>query len=202
MADRKPPARAGAARTEGHLAGPPPKRTRCRAKTTAGKRCKHMALEGALVCAGHLGRRRRTGRPTKLEPQTVDRICDILRAGGYLKVAVAAAGIGTSTFHEWMERGDPEGTKKADQPFRDFRDRVEQARAEGETRNVTLVAAAANKDWKAAAWLLERQFPDRWAGPRGRALESSIHPDDFANGEPSSGPDVVDDQVGPDGRPL
>jgi hypothetical protein len=183
------------------LAGPAPKRGQCRAKTTTGARCKRRALEGALVCAAHIGSRRR-GRPTKLEPQTVDRICDILRAGGYLKVAVAAAGIGTSTFHEWMERGDPEGTKKIDQPFREFRARVEQSRAEGETRNVTLVATAAAKDWKAAAWLLERQFPDRWAGPRGRLTDSSIHPDDFANGEPSSGPDVVDDQVGPDGRPL
>lgn len=187
------------------LAGPPPKRTRCRAQTAKGTRCKNWAADGAVVCTSHLGARyrgRRRGRPTKLDEQVIERIVDVIRAGGYTKTAVAAAGIGLSTFHDWLERGDPERRSKADQPFREFRDRIEQAKAEGEARNVALIANAARKDWKAAAWLLERHFPDRWAGPRGRSLDSSIHPEDFAAGEASAGPDVVDDQVGPDGRPL
>jgi hypothetical protein len=33
-------------------------------------------------------------------------------------------------------------------------------------------------------------------------MNSSIHPDDFAAGEQSNGQQVIDDQVGPDGRPL
>ena len=35
-----------------------------------------------------------------------------------------------------------------------------------EDRNVSQVEAAAGQDWKAAAWLLERRFPERWARHR------------------------------------
>jgi hypothetical protein len=34
---------------------------------------------------------------------------------------------------------------------------------------VELVATAARRDWRAAAWLLERQHPERWARPEARA---------------------------------
>jgi hypothetical protein len=35
-------------------------------------------------------------------------------------------------------------------------------KATEETRLVAIVAAAAPKNWRAAAWLLERKFPSRW----------------------------------------
>ena len=66
------------------------------------------------------------------------------------------------------------------------------------------IADAGATDWRARAWYLERVNPSRYGGPRSRNVSGGIHPDDFANGEPSSAkPDgVIDDQVGPDGRPL
>lgn len=182
------------------LAGPPPKRTQCTGKTKTGKRCKRLALDGAKHCAVHLGAP--VGRSAKLTEDVAKTIIAILELGGYVEVAAAAAGISKSTFYDWLERGAAEGTKKVDEPYRRFRERIEQARAKGETEAIALIQRHAMKDWKAAAWMLERQFPDRWAGPRGRGLTSSVHPDDFAGGETSSGQDTVDDQVGPDGRPL
>lgn len=182
------------------LAGEPPPRARCTAKTAKGPRCKRLALDGITLCSVHAGAR--VGRPSKLSDEVTDRICDVLRAGGYTATAVSVAGVGRSTFTDWMERGDPDGTRKDNAPYREFREKVEYALAEGETRNVALIARAGSKDWKAAAWLLERRHPDRWAGPRGRSLDSSIHPEDFAAGETSSGPDIIDNQVRADGRPL
>jgi hypothetical protein len=181
------------------LAGAPPKSGRCEAKTARGKPCRGHAVTGTNLCVAHL---RRNGRKSTLTDEITERIVSVLRSGGYAQAAAAAAGVPVRTYNHWLERGDPEGTSKNDAPYREFREKVERAIAEGEAVTVGLISRAALKDWKAAAWLLERRHPDRWAGPRGRRMDSSIHPGDFAEGEPSSGPDVVDDQVGPDGRPL
>jgi hypothetical protein len=87
----------------------------------------------------------------------------MLRAGNYIGVCCHAVRITRQTFALWMQRGLSDAD--ADAPFRDFRERVEQARAEGEVRNVTHIAKAATTSWQAAAWLLERQFPERWGRP-------------------------------------
>lgn len=197
------------------LAGPPPKRERCAAQTAKGAQCKRLAVNGGELCAVHLGAPV-GAKPKLLDEDTQERILAVLKSGGYVETAAAVAGVAKQTFYNAIERGHPDGAladpdakepkrvlRKDDQPFREFREKVEQAQAEGETLNLGLIQRAAAKDWKAAAWILERTRPQRYAGPRGRGINSSIHPDDFAAGEPSvEGPSVFDDQVGPDGRPL
>lgn len=42
---------------------------------------------------------------------------------------------------------------------------MQRAEAESERALVAIVRAAAPKTWTAAAWLLERRFPARWARP-------------------------------------
>jgi hypothetical protein len=46
--------------------------------------------------------------------------------------------------------------------LREFSDAVERAVAEAEARDVALIARAAEKNWQAAAWRLERRAPARW----------------------------------------
>lgn len=107
------------------------------------------------------------GRPTKLTPEVQDRIIQALKAGNYVETAAEYAGIGKTTFYRWMEQG-----KQASRGiYREFRDAVMRARAEAEARNVAIIQKAAPDDWRAAAWWLERAFPDRW-GPR-QKLEHS-----------------------------
>ena len=140
-----------------------PKRPKCsEIAATTGKRCKRNALEGTdpPVCGSHGGAK--VGRKTTFTEDVADRIVDLLRAGNYIETAVAAAGVARATFYDWLDRGRREGTAKDDEPFRKFRERVDHARAEGEARAVTAIMAAAAKDWRAAAWFLERQYPDRW----------------------------------------
>lgn len=198
------PRRSPSRGTPDPLAGPPPAAPRCAGRTATGAQCRRKALPGADRCAQHLGRPfgRSPGRPPKLTKEVADEIVSVLATGGYAETAAAAVGISPRTFRDWMQRGDPEGKKKADERYRKFRERVERAVAESESSIVERVRHAALTDWKAAAWLLERRQPDRWAGPRGRGMNSSVHPDDFASGETSAQQDVADDQVGPDGRPL
>lgn len=112
-------------------------------------------------------------RPTKLTPDLQEKICQAIRAGNYLETAAAYAGISKVTLHEWMRRGrremerveEAEGRariRKKEAPFVEFLNSVEKALAEAEVRDVILIGKAAEVNWQAAAWRLERKFPDRW----------------------------------------
>lgn len=94
--------------------------------------------------------RRRPGRPTKLTDKRAALILDALRAGNYLETAAAAAGVHRDTLNEWRHK------------FPDFSDAVEKARAEAEVGHVGVIRRAAVETWQAAAWWLERSFPERW----------------------------------------
>lgn len=95
----------------------------------------------------------RSGRRDKLTPETHERIVEALRGGNYIEHAVQAAGIGTTTFHVWMERGDTEKTGK----YREFRDAVKRAQADAVLSRIEIIQdAGASGTWQAAAWWLER----------------------------------------------
>ena len=100
------------------------------------------------------------GRP-KLDPATTQRVVDLIRAGNYLEVAATAAGIHRSTLYRWLRHGRDQKRGR----YRKFLSQVEKAQAEGESRDVALIAKAASEDWRAAAWRLERKAPRRY-GPR------------------------------------
>ena len=113
------------------------------------------------------------GRPTKLTPQVQARIVQAIVGGNDITVAAAYAGIGKTTFYEWLERGRKEAArlaassrakpKDSETPFAEFADAIQKAQADAETRNVALIAKAAQEGtWTAAAWWLERKHPDRW----------------------------------------
>lgn len=104
-----------------------------------------------------------TGRPTKFTEQTVNRILEAIRNGLSYRHAVQAAGISYDTFLRWMEKGENARSGK----FREFFDQVKKAEAEGAERNMKLIQEAAEtKDWKAAAWILERRHPDDYGEKR------------------------------------
>lgn len=119
----------------------------------------------------------RRGRPTKLNPETTSTIVTLIRAGNTVEVAADAAGINRATFFDWMDRGTR--TAARDRPYREFREQVERARAEAETILVAQIQKAARAgSYRAASWLLERRFPERWA-TNGQAPEGEKPADPF-----------------------
>ena len=112
------------------------------------------------------------GRPTKLTAELQTEICDLLRAGNYIETAAAFAGVSKQTLYDWIRRGKRElqrveaspGSKirKKEAPFVEFLDAVERAQAMAEAEDIEILRRAARDDWKAAAWRLERKFPDKW----------------------------------------
>jgi transposase len=148
----------------------------CTGTTQEGRPCRKPALHGSEFCAIHGPGGAPVGRPTLLTEAISARIVAVMRAGGYPDVAAQVAGVSRKTFGIWLKRGEPTGTDPDDAPFRRLREAVEAAQAEGEARNVAIIARAAMENWQAAAWLLERQHPERWARISQRPVEEPAAP--------------------------
>lgn len=99
------------------------------------------------------------GRKTKLDKDHTDRMVAALRAGNFRQVACEYSGLDYSTVVRWMRLG----TQRPNTPYGEFRRAVLEAERHAEVNCVARVMKAAEKDWKAAAWWLERKRNDRWS---------------------------------------
>ena len=97
------------------------------------------------------------GRPTKLSDALQAQIVQDVRAGNYAEIAAKRAGINESTFYRWMQWGKDHRPR-----YQEFHKAIRDAEGHAEARAVTVIATEMAKDWKAAAWYLERKFHDRW----------------------------------------
>jgi hypothetical protein len=112
------------------------------------------------------------------------RIVQAIRDGNFQVVAAEVGGVGESTFYRWLQQGEAEPAGI----YKEFWEAVTRARYEAEQDNVANVQKAARGhdavkvveevgadgqvkrttttwreyDWRAAAWYLERSFPERW----------------------------------------
>lgn len=101
----------------------------------------------------------------EIHPEIIDNICDVIRAGNYIKVACEYNDIPESTFYRYWNKGKEElekGISEDESVYVKFYKSVKKARAVAEVRNVSIISKAMKDDWKASAWWLERSFPDRY----------------------------------------
>jgi transposase len=111
------------------------------------------------------------GRPTKLTPELQAKICSAIQAGNFIEIAAAYAGIRKATLHNWLRRG----ARQTQGIYHAFSEAAEKALADSEARDVALIAkAAADGQWQAAAWRLERKFPDRWGRRERHQVDANI----------------------------
>jgi len=97
--------------------------------------------------------------PSKLTPELQEKLCSVIRACACsVEAAAAAVGVDSSTLRRWRARGMIE----EDGPYRAFCTALTHAREHSEATLSALIARAGQEDWRAAAFLLERRFPDRY----------------------------------------
>jgi transposase len=138
------------------------------------------------------------GRRSSLTPAMQARIVDALNAGSYLDTAATYAGISKAQMYRWLARGRAEQerldlepdvpTDDKEKPYVEFVEAVESARATSEVRSLALIQSSAqNGTWQAAAWFLERSYPQkygRWSrhevsGANGKPVEVTVTAEDL-----------------------
>lgn len=104
-----------------------------------------------------------SARP-KLNDDTHNTIVTALSQGAFRVVAARQAGIGRTTLYHWIERGEADHEAGKPSRYADLYRAVVKAEADAEHRAIEVIHDAAPKDWRAAAWYLERRYQDRWGG--------------------------------------
>lgn len=113
--------------------------------------------------------KKKGGRVLSLTPELSAKICTYLRAGEFLETATWRAGVSINTVRQWLTLG-----RKGEEPYAQFDHDVNCAIAEGESADLAIIGAAAETDWRAAAWRLERRAPKRY-GMRIRMSVEEAH---------------------------
>ncbi len=90
-----------------------------------------------------------------------ERILNFLRLGNHIETSCKAAGIHKDTYYEWMKRARL--AKPGDDRYVAFAVKADAALGEAEARDVQTIFLASKEQWQAAAWRLERRFPERWS---------------------------------------
>jgi hypothetical protein len=96
---------------------------------------------------------RPTGRPTKLTPERRKAFIECLERGLPIKVAARAVGVHHFTVQDWMRRHN------------DFEAEVRAADTKALEANLKFIHDARGEEWTAAAWLVERGWPELYARP-------------------------------------
>jgi len=100
-------------------------------------------------------------RPTKCTPEAIARFCKGLRLGCAYVECCGLAGISEAAWREWRTRGEA-----GEEPFAAFLAEATRAEAEGSLARMQLIRDAAERDWRAAAWIQERRYPERYGRHR------------------------------------
>ena len=129
------------------------------------------------------------GRKTQLSPKVQQIILHAVEAGTSLEAAARSAGVSPHTVREWRRRGRGEDDRPAIEPYVSFAARLDNAQAGFEIDAAsTIYAACQDGKWRAAAWLLERRYPQRWGRRSQRAGATSRQRDEVSHAPPRAMP--------------
>lgn len=91
------------------------------------------------------------------EDYIMERIYSDIRAGLSLECAAQRAGVVPATLQNWIRRG-----KRGDELYVTFYQESRKALADAQALYVARINLASKDDWKAAAWMLERMWPETY----------------------------------------
>jgi hypothetical protein len=95
--------------------------------------------------------------PRKL-PDVAEQLLSYVRAGNSPYASARAVGLSKATWYSILRRG----REGSDPQYATFVEELEAARANAKVSLLTIVRAAAPRDWRAASWLLERLWPQQF----------------------------------------
>ncbi len=118
---------------------------------------------GERVLPDEPGMSKKTGKRKKAKPRAIsqskiDKICELIKQGNFVKQSCISVGVNYSTFRNYMERG-----RKGIRPYDKYYEQVQMAKAQAETDKVGILAKEMeNGNVGVIQWWLARMFPNRW----------------------------------------
>ena len=102
---------------------------------------------------------------TLLTSELQETMVKLLEDGVQVKHACEYVRISEGCYYNWFKRGEKEGKGI----YYEFMKSCSEARAKSARHAIVMIRKATLKDWRAAAWFLERAFPKQW-GPQDSKL--------------------------------
>ena len=98
------------------------------------------------------------GRPPKYnDPKCIETLCATLATGATLAASCRSARISYRAVRTWVVAGE-----SGDEKYSYFMHSIKKAEADNEISLVVDIRTAAKTQWQAAAWLLERRYPNKY----------------------------------------
>lgn len=113
------------------------------------------------------------GRPSKLDDITAQRVIQAVAKGVPRDTAARLARISPTTLYKYLRLG-----REGDPQFAEFAYRVKEAEAKGEEELLALLRGHAVNTWQAAAWLLERRMPKKYALRKPEPVVEEVSPEE------------------------
>jgi len=109
------------------------------------------------------------GKPSKLgEEEVMEKIYSDLRSGLSIECTARRSKLLPDTLKNWLRRG-----RKGEELYVQFYLDAQKAIADAQALYVGRINGASEEDWRAAAWMLERQWPEDF-GDNKRELKEAI----------------------------
>jgi len=99
----------------------------------------------------------------KINDAMIQSLYDFVSTGYTISAACAKNKISRVTYYDWIRRGKADTDINEQTLYRQLVERMEGAEALHEQTHLTTIQAASVNTWQAAAWLLERRYPERYA---------------------------------------
>lgn len=135
-------------------------------------------------------------RQNHYNPKRHEAIVEAMRKGTYRSTAAKLVGIHPSTLSTWLREGEDDPESR----YRRLWEEVSQAEAEWEAEQLQIIneAAASRKPgtWTAAAWNLERHYPDRYGRNDRVTVEGGEQPIQVATHHLLANPEAMEALLG------
>ena len=105
------------------------------------------------------------GRPPILTSEMIEEICDLVIRGKSIANAAKIRGVSESSIYRWLAIGRAPG---AEDIYLELAERMAEALeySEFEALQTLRIASQDPKNWRVAAWILERRFPEKYGNKK------------------------------------
>ena len=99
----------------------------------------------------------------KLTPEVIEKAKELANQGQPGDTVAASLGIARRTWNRWKEQAKSDYESQKETIYRDLWAALEWGKSQFIQDNLAIIHKAAQRDWHAAAWLLERRIPEHFA---------------------------------------